>query len=135
MPTAQHSTSPVPLYLLPQALSEEIKKYGDAIAEIPVFRVIGPPVQPEIVADRECIGPEIAFWRGIERRKPSQAGKSLHDPMDKGGGLIRGSHDGSPKTTLTRDFLQTPLPSPGPAHRDAPCSCPQAIPIPLSGSD
>jgi len=34
MPMAQHSTSPVPLYLLPQALSEEIKKFGDAIVRI-----------------------------------------------------------------------------------------------------
>jgi len=38
---AQHSTSPVPLYLLPQALSEEIKKYGDTIAEIRVRRTTG----------------------------------------------------------------------------------------------
>ena len=41
MPMAQHSTSPVPLYLLPQALAEEIKKYGDTIAEIRVRRTIG----------------------------------------------------------------------------------------------
>ncbi|HNW80246.1 MAG TPA: hypothetical protein PLM60_00495 [Methanoregulaceae archaeon] len=38
---AQHSTSPVPLYLIPQALSEEIKKYGDAIAEVRVKRTTG----------------------------------------------------------------------------------------------
>jgi len=38
---AQHSTSPVPLYLLPQALSDEIKKYGDAIAEVRVKRTAG----------------------------------------------------------------------------------------------
>ena len=41
MPMAQHSTSPVPLYLLPQALSDEIKKYGDAIAEVKVKRTVG----------------------------------------------------------------------------------------------
>ncbi len=41
MPMAQHSTSPVPLYLLPQALSDEIKKYGDAIAEVRVKRTAG----------------------------------------------------------------------------------------------
>jgi len=41
MPMAQHSTSPVPLYLIPQALSEEIKKYGDAIAEVRVKRTTG----------------------------------------------------------------------------------------------
>mgnify|MGYP001767916368 FL=1 len=38
---AQHTTSPVPLYLLPQALSDEIKKYGDAIAEVKVKRTVG----------------------------------------------------------------------------------------------
>ena len=37
----QHSTSPVPLYLLPQALAEEIKKYGDTIAEIRIRRTTG----------------------------------------------------------------------------------------------
>lgn len=41
MPVAQHSTSPVPLYLIPQALSEEIRKYGDAIAEIRIRRTSG----------------------------------------------------------------------------------------------
>ncbi len=41
MPMAQHSTSPVPLYLLPQALAEEIKKYGDAIAEVRIRRTTG----------------------------------------------------------------------------------------------
>ncbi len=38
---AQHSTSPVPLYLIPQALSEEIRKYGDSIAEVKVKRTAG----------------------------------------------------------------------------------------------
>lgn len=38
---AQHSTSPVPLYLLPQALSEEIKKYGDAIISVRINRTAG----------------------------------------------------------------------------------------------
>ena len=41
MPMSQHSTSPVPLYLLPQALAEEIKKYGDAITEIRIRRTTG----------------------------------------------------------------------------------------------
>ncbi|HQA81232.1 MAG TPA: hypothetical protein PLV96_10605 [Methanoregulaceae archaeon] len=41
MPMTQYSTSPVPLYLLPQALSEEIKKYGDAIAEVRIRRTTG----------------------------------------------------------------------------------------------
>lgn len=41
MPTSQHSTSPVPLNLLPQALSEEIKKYGDAIADVRIKRTAG----------------------------------------------------------------------------------------------
>lgn len=41
MPMTQHSTSPVPLYLLLQALAEEIKKYGDTIAEIRVRRTTG----------------------------------------------------------------------------------------------
>ncbi|KUG05755.1 hypothetical protein ASZ90_016813 [hydrocarbon metagenome] len=41
MAMAQHSTSPVPLYLIPQALSEEIKKYGDTIAEVRVRRTSG----------------------------------------------------------------------------------------------
>jgi len=41
MTVAQYSTSPVPLYLIPQALSEEIRKYGDAIAEVTVKRTAG----------------------------------------------------------------------------------------------
>lgn len=41
MPMAQHSTPPVPLYLLPQALSEEIKKHGDTIAEVRIKRTAG----------------------------------------------------------------------------------------------
>jgi len=41
MPMTQYSTSPVPLYLLPQALAEEIKKYGDTIAEIRIRRPTG----------------------------------------------------------------------------------------------
>jgi 2,3-bisphosphoglycerate-independent phosphoglycerate mutase len=41
MSITQHSTSPVPLYLLPQALTEEIKKYGDAIAEVRIRRTTG----------------------------------------------------------------------------------------------
>ncbi len=41
MAMAQHSTSPVPLYLIPQALSEEIRKYGDSIAEVKVKRTAG----------------------------------------------------------------------------------------------
>jgi len=41
MTVAQYSTSPVPLYLIPQALSEEIRKYGDAIAEVTVRRTAG----------------------------------------------------------------------------------------------
>jgi len=41
IPMAQHSTSPVPLYLLPQALSEEIKKHGDKIAEVRIKRTAG----------------------------------------------------------------------------------------------
>jgi|GEM_PF-2673905 hypothetical protein len=31
MALSHHSTAPVPLFLIPQALSEEIRKYGDAI--------------------------------------------------------------------------------------------------------
>ncbi|HQK56771.1 MAG TPA: hypothetical protein PLE70_09550 [Methanolinea sp.] len=38
---AQYSTSPVPLFLLPQALSEEIKKHGDTIAEVKIRRTAG----------------------------------------------------------------------------------------------
>ena len=41
MPTAKHTTNPVPLYLIPMALSEEIKKYGDSIAEVRVRRTDG----------------------------------------------------------------------------------------------
>lgn len=38
---AQHSTSEVPLYLLPQALSDEIKKYGDTIIAVRIKRAAG----------------------------------------------------------------------------------------------
>lgn len=41
MTVAQYSTSPVPLYLIPQALSEEIRKHGDTIAEVTVRRTAG----------------------------------------------------------------------------------------------
>jgi hypothetical protein len=41
MPIAQHTTSPVPLYLIAQAVSEEIKKYGDAIMDVRIRRTSG----------------------------------------------------------------------------------------------
>lgn len=36
-----HSTRPVPLYLLPQTLSEEIRKYGDSITGMLIHRTSG----------------------------------------------------------------------------------------------
>ncbi|HRU80764.1 MAG TPA: hypothetical protein P5515_09715 [Methanolinea sp.] len=41
MSPAQYSSSPVPLYLLPQALSEEIRKRGDTITEVWIRRTAG----------------------------------------------------------------------------------------------
>jgi hypothetical protein len=41
MAAAQDSGSPVPLYLLPLALSEEIRKHGDMIAEVRIRRTAG----------------------------------------------------------------------------------------------
>jgi len=38
---AKHLVSDVPLYLIPQALSDAIKKYGDAIAEVRIKRTFG----------------------------------------------------------------------------------------------
>jgi len=40
----------------------------------------------ESLQDSECIDPEIAFWRGIGRSKPGEAGKVQHDSMDNGAG-------------------------------------------------
>jgi len=36
--TVTHNLDPVPLYLIPQAISEEIHRHGDAIAEVHVSR-------------------------------------------------------------------------------------------------
>ena len=36
-----HSTEPVPLYLIPKTLSEEIQKYGDSITGVLIHRTSG----------------------------------------------------------------------------------------------
>lgn len=36
-----HTTDPVPVYLIPPAVAEEIRKYGDAIAEVQIRRTRG----------------------------------------------------------------------------------------------
>jgi hypothetical protein len=41
MSVINHTTEPVPLYLIPKTLSEEIRKYGDAISEVRVRRTAG----------------------------------------------------------------------------------------------
>ena len=41
MTLTHHSTSPVPLFLIPQALSEEIRKYGDTIMDVRIRRTAG----------------------------------------------------------------------------------------------
>jgi hypothetical protein len=41
MAVIHHTTEPVPLYLIPKTLSEEIRKYGDAISEVRVRRTAG----------------------------------------------------------------------------------------------
>ena len=41
MAEIHHTTEPVPLYLIAKTLSEEIRKYGDAISEIRVRRTAG----------------------------------------------------------------------------------------------
>jgi hypothetical protein len=37
----EHAAGPVPLYLIPQALSAEIHRLGDAIAEVDIRRTQG----------------------------------------------------------------------------------------------
>ena len=41
MALTHHSTSPVPLYLIPQALAEEIRKFGDTMVEVRIRRTTG----------------------------------------------------------------------------------------------
>lgn len=41
MKIVTHSTEPVPLYLIPQTLSEEIRKYGDSITGMQIHRTSG----------------------------------------------------------------------------------------------
>jgi len=41
MTTSEITTKPVPLYLIPQALSNEIHRFGDAIAVIYIRRTVG----------------------------------------------------------------------------------------------
>jgi hypothetical protein len=36
-----HITEPVPIYLIPPAIAEEIRKYGDSIAEFRIRRTRG----------------------------------------------------------------------------------------------
>lgn len=38
---AKHLVSDVPLYLIPQAVSDVIKKYGDTIVEVRIKRTLG----------------------------------------------------------------------------------------------
>ncbi|HDR74159.1 MAG TPA: hypothetical protein ENN85_09680 [Methanoculleus sp.] len=39
--TVRRAANPVPLYLIPQAIAEEIHRHGDAIAEVHVARTRG----------------------------------------------------------------------------------------------
>ncbi len=41
MTLSEFTTDPVPLYLIPQALSAEIHRFGDAIAEVHIRRTVG----------------------------------------------------------------------------------------------
>jgi len=41
MTLSEYTTDPVPLYLIPQALSSEIHRFGDSIAEVHIRRTIG----------------------------------------------------------------------------------------------
>ena len=41
MAFGSHTTEPVPLYLIPQTVAEEVRKYGDSIAEVRVRRTSG----------------------------------------------------------------------------------------------
>ena len=41
MTLGEFTTDPVPLYLIPQALSAEIHRFGDAIAEVHIRRTVG----------------------------------------------------------------------------------------------
>ena len=41
MTLSEFTTDPVPLYLIPQALSTEIHRFGDAIAEVHIRRTVG----------------------------------------------------------------------------------------------
>ncbi|MGV8088200.1 MAG: hypothetical protein ACP5NU_03960 [Methanomicrobiales archaeon] len=41
MTLSEYTTDPVPLYLIPQALSTEIHRFGDSIAEVHIRRTVG----------------------------------------------------------------------------------------------
>ena len=41
MAFGSHTSEPVPLYLIPQTIAEEVRKYGDSIAEVRVRRTSG----------------------------------------------------------------------------------------------
>lgn len=41
MTLSEYTTDPVPLYLIPQALSTEIHRFGDSIAVVHIRRTVG----------------------------------------------------------------------------------------------
>ena len=54
-------------------------------AHIQKFLVILPAKEPQEVADRESVRPEVTFGRGAGRFEPCQAGKVQHDRLNESG--------------------------------------------------